>query len=154
MKAILVLLYYLTPIFLLIWTKVKTDIKIYRVLILSFLPLFLVAILFFIFDIADNGNLLSSLEIIYMVIFFGYMLFYPVLVTSALLVKFLQNGGNDIYLSAILGSIFATVFFVSIAIFLGDIDTLFIPLVVFASGFISVFIENWIFQNLKKRISQ
>ena len=139
-------LYYLIPIFLLIYAKVKTDIKIHRVILLSFLPLVVVAILFYVSVVVDSGEVLNSLEVIYMVIFYGYILFFPILIVSAFCVKFLQINGVDTLLSATVGSILGVFLFVSIYTFFGTIHTLFTPLVVFASGFVSVLIEDKIFK--------
>ena len=140
------ILYFLAPIFILIWAKIKTDIKIYRVILLSFLPLLIVSVLFYIMVVVDSGEVLNSLEVIYMVIFYGYILFFPVLIFSALYVKFLQIKGEDTLLSAALGSILGVFLFVLISTFLGAIDSLFTPLIVFTSGFVSVLIEDKIFK--------
>ena len=142
----MLILFYLIAVFLLIWAKVKTDIKIHRVILLSFLPLVTVAIFFYILAVVDSRDIFGSLEVIYLVVVFGYMLLCPVLTISALFVKITQAKGVNVFNSAVFGSLFALVLFILLFAPYSRINSLLSPVIVLVSGFISVLIESRLFK--------
>ena len=139
-------LYFSLPIALLFWAKAKLSVKIYRVVLLSFLPLFIVSIIVYFYSAIDTGRWLNSLNIVILINFFGYMFYYPILVVCALLVKFLQQREGTILTSALFGSLMGA--FLMFIPLMRYYDIFFL-LIIFLIGFISVLIEDKIFKGKK-----
>ena len=136
------ILYFSVSIILLIWAKVKLDIKVLRVLFLSFLPLFVFSILIYIYSVVNTGEWIKSINIVIIINLYGSLFYYPVLIASSLFVKILQKYGNDIATSATLGSMLGAILFVLLA---GTLNAIFPSLFFFVIGYLSVIIEDKIF---------
>ena len=138
-------LYFSLPIVLIYWVKNNTEINIRRVLILSFIPLFILSVITYLYTAFSTGRWLNSLNLIILMNLFGYIFYYPILIVSALVVKYFQKRDTSVLVSALLGSLMG-VFLTSIPAVKYDFSFL---LIVFSSGFVSVFIEDKIFKGDK-----
>lgn len=145
------ILYFSVPIIILIWAKIKIDIKVFRVIFLSFLPLLIISILMYIYAVVSSGELIRSINIVLIVNFYGSMFYYPILITSALFVKILQKYGNDIAISATLGSMLGCFLFVLLA---GTLNAIFPSVIFFVIGYLSVIIEDKIFNSGSDKLSE
>ena len=138
----LAVLYFILPIVLIFWVKNNTDINIRRVLILSFIPLFISSIIMYLYTGFSTGRWLNSLNLIILMNFFGYIFYYPILVLYSLSVKVLSFNGNSISKSASIGALLPTML---VILFSGDSDILFISFSIFTIGFLSAFIDAELF---------
>lgn len=140
----LALVYILIPIVLLIITKIKTDIKIYRVLLLSILPVILVSILISFYFFITDFKLLAAFTLFILIVIQGYILFFPFLIIAALIVKYLQKIGVDIISATFFASFIASIGISFIYNKLFDFEMV---MTIFVSAFISVYIEHRLFQD-------
>jgi len=114
-------------------------------MILSYLPvsIFSISVLF-----GDSAQISDIIESLIFINFYGFIFFFPVLLSSALVVKILQKYDNDTVTSATLGSLFAVVI-LALAVLISRtiaVGNIIIYIAVFILGFISVLIEDKIFK--------
>ena len=141
----LALAHILIPIVLLIIVKRKSDIKIYRVLILSILPVIVFSLIVSLYFLFEDFEILAAFAFFILLVIEGYLLFFSFLIVAALLVKYLQKIGVDIISATFFASVVAIV---GISFVYNDFFDFATVIVIFISAFISVFIEKKLFKEL------
>jgi len=141
----LALAHILIPIVLLIFVKRKSNIKIYRVLILSILPVVIVSLIISLYFLFEDFKILAAFALFILLVIEGYMLFFSFLIIAALLVKYLQKIGVDILSATFFTSIVVSI---AIAFFYNKLFDFKLFITIFFSGLLSVFIEKKLFKEL------
>ena len=136
----LLLFDYAVSIVLLILVKIKTDMKIIRVLMLSFIPILVASLIFVIIGMFFYSRVHDALLLLVVFLGTGLVFCFPVVVAWAIFVKFLQKKNFSLLTVASVGAIFGT----SLLYIFTDIDKegfasyAVIPI----SYFVSVLVDN------------
>ena len=140
-------LYYALSIILLIFAKVKSNIKIHRVLVLSLMPIVIVSIVSVLINIIVYHPRLNAFELFIAFLGLGLLFYLPFSIFVAIFIKILQKYNLKLFYSALVGA-FLGLFFINIYddTFKKDLMTnMLIPV----SYLLSVFIEDKIFKGKK-----
>lgn len=140
-------LYYALSIILLIFAKVKSNIKIHRVLVLSFMPIIIVSIVSVLINIVVYHPRINAFELFVAFLGLGSFFYLPFSILVAIFIKILQKYNLKPFYSALIGTLFE-LFFINIYDDTFKYNSV-IDIIIPISYFVAVIIEDKLFKGKK-----